>query len=377
MSTPNIANFTPFISIQDPRLDRKKLHTLIDILIITICAVLCNVDDWEHIAEFGKANEEWFKQFLELKHGVPSHDTFGRVFALLDSSEFEKSFIEWMRLLYQVSDGEIVPIDGKSLKGTYDKDLRKTTVHLVSAYATRNGVVLGQIKTAEKSNEITAIPLLLKMLDLKGCIVTIDAAGCQKNIAKGIVDQGADYVLALKGNQGSLHEDVKLYLDTEYNKTKSSIPHASYETIEKDHGRIETRRYWVTENIDWLDNRIKWEGLKSIGMVESTRDLNGKISTERRYYINSIGADVKKFSKAVRTHWHIENKLHWVLDVTFNEDGNRVKHTQAAHNLAIMRRLALNAVKQDTSKGSLKTKMLRAGWNKAALVKLLEYLFKF
>jgi predicted transposase YbfD/YdcC len=377
MEIANIEHFKPFLSIQDPRLERKKLHRLFDILVITICAVLCNVDDWEHIAEFGEANEDWFRGFLELKNGIPSHDTFGRVFSLLNPEEFERCFIEWMKLLYKVSEGEIVAIDGKSLRGTYQKELRKVAVHMVSAYATQNGLVLGQVKTSEKSNEITAIPKLLKLLNLEDCIVTIDAAGCQKTIVTEIVEQKADYVLSLKGNQGTLHEDVKLYLDTESKKSNSHIACDTYETIEKEHGRIDTRRYWITEHIDWLETKEEWKGLKSLGFVESERLIDNITTKERRYFICSIEADAKKFCRAVRKHWYVENKLHWVLDVTFNEDGHQVKNSRAAQNLSMMRRLALNAVKQDKSKGSLKTKMLRAGWNKKFLVKLLGKLFNF
>lgn len=377
MERVNQENFIPFLSIHDPRVERKKLHNLFDILVIAICAILCNIDDWEHIAEFGRANEEWFRGFLGLKNGIPSHDTFGRVFSLLNPEEFEKRFIEWMKLLYKVSEGEIVAIDGKSLRGTYQKERNKVAVHMVSAYGTRNGLVLGQVKTSEKSNEITAIPKLLKLLNLEGCIVTIDAAGCQKEIVRDIIDQKADYVLSLKGNQGRLHEDVKLYLDTEEKKTKSRVTYDSYETIEKEHGRIDTRRYWITESVDWLNSKKDWKGLKSIGFVESERHIDDVIKKERRYFICSIAADAKKFCRAVRDHWQVENKLHWVLDVTFNEDGNQTKNSRAAQNLSMMRRLALNAVKQNKSKGSLKTKMLRAGWNKKFLVELLENLFKF
>ena len=372
-----IEHFEAFLSITDPRLDRKKLHNLFEILIITLCAALCNVDDWEHIAEFGRANEHWFKGFLELENGIPSADTFIRVFTIIDPEEFETSFIAWMQQLYQISDGEIVAIDGKAVKGTYNRELGKTALHLVSAFATQNGLVLGQVATEKKSNEITAIPKLLALLNLKGCIVTIDAMGCQKKIAEKIVEKEADYVLALKGNQGQFHEDIKLFLDTEYNKASSKTKHDIYETIEKDHGRIETRRFWITEAVNWLDEKDKWSKLKSIGVVESLREINGETTQERRYYISSLSANAKQFAKATRQHWGIENKLHWVLDVTFNEDGNQTKNPRTAHNLAIMRRLALNVIRQDESKGSLKTKMLRAGWSKEFRVKLLGRLFKF
>ena len=218
MDKLTIEHFEPFLSITDPRLERKKLHNLFEILVIAICAILCGVDDWEHIAEFGRANEDWFKEFLELENGIPSADTFIRVFTLIDPEEYERSFIAWMQLLYKISEGEIVAIDGKAVKGTYDHDLRKTVLHLVSAFSTQNGLVLGQVATSEKSNEITAIPTLLDLLNLKGCIVTIDAAGCQKAIAKKIAEKEANYILALKGNQEQFHDDIKLFVDTNYER---------------------------------------------------------------------------------------------------------------------------------------------------------------
>lgn len=366
-----------FSQIEDPRLERKKLHELSDILIIAICAILSGVDNWEHIAEFGRSKLTWFKQFLELEHGIPSHDTFGRVFSLLSHDELEKYFISWVQSVAKLVNGEVVAIDGKRMRGSYDTRSDKAAIHMVSAYATQTGLILGQVKTADKSNEITAIPELLNTLYLKGCIVTIDAMGCQTKIAKKIIEQEADYVFSLKGNQGQLHDDVKLYLETAREKDFENISFDYEKTIEKNHGRIETRRYWITENIDWLENKDKWSGLKSIGLVETERMINNKVSKERRCFICSIDADAKKFSRAVRTHWGIENKVHWVLDVTFNEDQHRARIGHSAHNMSILRRLVLNIIKQDTSKGSIKAKRLRAGWNQGFLTQLLGKLINF
>lgn len=364
-------------TIEDPRLERRKLHKLTDILVIAICAILSGVDNWEHIAEFGRSKLPWFKQFLSLPHGIPSHDTFGRVFSLLSHDELEKYFISWVQSAATLINGEVVAIDGKRMRGSYDTRTDKAAIHRVSAYATQAGLLLAQVKTADKSNEITAIPELLNKLYLKGCIVTIDAMGCQTKIVEKIIEQEADYVLSLKGNQGQLHDDVKLYLESGREKNFEGVRCDYEETIEKGHGRIEIRRYWITENIDWIEGKEKWRSLKSIGLVESERRINDKISKERRCFICSIEADAKKFSRAVRTHWDIENKVHWVLDVAFNEDHHRTRMGHSAHNISILRRLALNVIKQDASKGSIKAKRLRAGWNQAFLSQLLAKLINF
>lgn len=366
-----------FSVIKDPRIDRKKLHNLSEILVIAICAILSGVDSWEHIAEFGEAKIDWFKSFLTLEYGIPSHDTFGRVFSLLSPEELESCFVSWVQNAVQLLTGEIIPIDGKRLRGSYDTSSNKAAIHMVSAYASECGLVLGQVKTEDKSNEITAIPELLKTLYIKGCIVTIDAMGCQRNIADKIIEAEADYVLALKGNQGSLHDDVTLYLNDAHKKEFKNIPHDYYETVEKNHGRIEQRKYWITENIHWIESKEKWRGLNSIGLVESTRIIGEDVSTEFRYYICSIEQNAEKFANAVRAHWGIENKVHWILDVTFNEDQHRTREGHSAHNMSILRRFALNILKQDDSKGSIKAKRLRAGWKQDFLVSLLAKLCNF
>lgn len=367
-----------FSKIEDPRLNRKKLHKLIDILVITLCAVICGAELWEDIEAFAHAKYDWLKKFLELPNGIPSHDTLWRVFSLLDSEQFEKSFIAWMSSCVELSDGSIVPIDGKRLRSSNGSVLsNKSAIHMVSAFAAENCLVLGQRKIDDKSNEITAIPKLLETLFLKGCIVTIDAMGCQKNIAEKIIDQGADYVLSLKENHKNLYDDVKLYLDSIADNELKNIPHQIIETHDKGHGRVEARRYYITESIDWLEGKELWKNLKSIGMVESERYVNNVTSIERRYFIASISEDVEIFSKAVRVHWSIENNLHWVLDVVFGDDKAKTSDGNSAENLAIIRRIAYNVVKQDNKKRSIRGKRLDAGWDNDYLMTLLAKVFKF
>jgi len=277
MEIPAGPFFEHFSTIEDPRLNRKKLHKLIDILVITLCATICGAETWEDIETFGYAKYDWFKSFLELPNGIPSHDTLWRVFSLLNPEQFEKNFIAWMKSCVELSAGSIVPIDGKRLGSSHGSiSSGKTAIHMVSAFASENGLVLGQRKIDDKSNEITAIPKLLETLYLKGCIVTIDAMGCQKNIAEKIIAQGADYVLALKENHKKLHEKVKLYLDSIADNKSENIPHQIVTTHDKKHGRVETRRYYITESIDWLEEKSLWKNLTSIGMVESERSINQK-----------------------------------------------------------------------------------------------------
>ncbi len=364
--------------IRDPRIDRSKLHKLGDILFITVCAVLCGCDTWEDIYEFGEIREPWLRQYLELPYGIPSVDTIARVFSLICPEEFECAFRNWVSSLYCTEGERIIAIDGKRLRGTYDNTQGKAAIHLVSAFATEQGLTLAQVKTGDKSNEITAIPELLDALILKGCIVTLDAMGCQKTIVEKIIERKGDYVISLKGNQGQLHGDIKLFLETEKTKDFKDTPHAYYESLEKGHGRIETRRYWISSHISWLENKADWAGLKSIGMVESERDIQGVVSRETRFFISSIAPDGKRFAHAVRQHWAIENNLHWQLDVSFDEDKLRARVRYAAQNLAIVRRMILNVLKQDTTKKtSLKTKRKCAGWSEAYLTKMLATLFKF
>lgn len=368
--------------LPDPRVDRTQDHDLIDILMIAICCLLCGGEGFNDMEDFGQAKRDWFQTFLRLRNGIPSHDTFNRVFSALDPKEFLDCFLRWTQSLRQAVDKEIVALDGKALRRALNQ--KESPKYIVSAWAEANNLVLGQLKVADKSNEITAVPQLLRVLELAGCIVTIDAMGCQKNIAKEIIEADADYVLALKGNQETAYEEVKTFLDETVkeqqamkpSKAKPSQAAASLaikETVEKDHGRIETRRYYQSAELEWFEDRKKWEGLKSVGLVEAVREVDGKTTVERRYYLSSLGLDVDTFARAVRGHWGVENKLHWVMDVVFREDQSRVRTGYAAENLATLRRLALNLLHGDkTKKRGLKGKQLNASWDHSYLLRLLK-----
>jgi predicted transposase YbfD/YdcC len=367
--TSLIEHFSVLVDVRD---EDKRLHKLIDIVIIAVVAVICGADEWTSIEKFGKAKEDWFRQFLELENGIPSHDTFGRVFSLLSARAFEERFREWVQSVAQIHEEQIIAIDGKTLRRSGDKKSGKAPIHMVSAWATANRVVLGQRATEAKSNEITAIPELLDTLLLRGCIVTIDAMGCQRKIAQKIVDQDGEYLLALKGNQSALAEEVEeAFIDADARDYKG-VESDFFETSERGHGRTETRRYWTLTDLDGLSQSGKWAGLDMIGMVESQREQDGKSSTEHRFYIGSIGNDAQRFAKAVRAHWGIENDLHWSLDVSFREDESRVRNRNAAENFAVLRHIALGLLKNEkTAKVGIKTKRLMAGWDERYLAKLL------
>ena len=359
-------------SIRDPRADKNKKHQLRDILVITICGVICGADDWVKIEHFARCKESWFRKFLELPNGIPSHDTFGRLFARLCPEEFRKGFLDWISGVAQLGHQEVVAIDGKTLRRSHDRAKGKAAIQMVSAWASENGMVLGQVKTDSKSNEIRAIPKLLQALALEGTIVTIDAAGCQKQVASLIRKKGADYVLALKGNQAQLYQDIKDYLEMARAEGFKDIAHDYWEETDGGHGRVEIRRYWVVDQLEWLEDRSKWQDLGTIGMVEAERHTNQGRSIETRFYISSLERNAEVFGKAVRKHWTIENRLHWVLDVAFREDDCRVRKDHAPENLAILRHLALNLIRQDkTKKGGIKTKRLVAGWDHDYLLHLL------
>ena len=362
-----------FEGVEDPRIENaNRRHELGEMLVLTILAVICGADSWSSVEEFGEAKLEYLRSVLKLENGIPSHDTLGDLFARLCPEQLQEGFLSWINSLVQVSEGEIVAIDGKTLRHSYDRKAGRGAIHMVSAWASANQMVLGQVKVDEKSNEITAIPALLKVLHLQGTIVTIDAMGCQTAISEQIIERGADYVLSLKGNQGQLHEDVKLFLESAHQKSFAGVVHSYYETLDKGHGRIEIRRYWMTEAIDWLEGKQKWSQLRSIGLVESERQEGEQVSIERRCFIGSIEADAKVFARAVRSHWGIENRLHWSLDMTFREDDCRVRQGYAAQNLATIRHIALNLLKNETSvKRGLQTKRQRAGWDHAYLAKVL------
>ena len=362
-----------FSIIEDPRVDRTKEHALIDILVVALCAMLCGAEGFVDFEQFGHAKIDFLRSFLKLPNGIPSHDTFRRVFAMLDPAQFAECFRNWTESLRKTISAEIVAIDGKTLRGSHDRAKGRPPIHMVSAWARENGLVLGQIKTEEKSNEITAIPELLRTLKLAGCIVTIDAMGCQKEIASEISGAAADYVLALKGNQSTLHDEVASFMEDARAYDFDGVTHGYLETTTRAHGRVEARRYWITEEINWLTHYPQWENLRSVGMVESIRDIAGKLTSERRFFIASIGADAETFARAVRGHWAIENTLHWSLDVSFAEDQCRVRSGYAAENLAILRHASLNILRGDTTKKrGIKGKQKDAGWNHSYLLKLLS-----
>ena len=371
MSSPNpLCIASHFESLADPRLSSKTEHKLLDMIVIAICGVICHADGWVSIAEFGRAKEAWFRQFLELPNGIPSHDTFNRVFARVSPKGFQACFASWVRALSGAYEG-LIAVDGKRLRRSHDRAADQSAIHLVSAWATENALVLGQVKTDEKSNEITAIPQLLELLALEGCLVTIDAMGCQKPIARQIIDQGGDYVLALKGNQSGLLNRVLTAFETAEAVEFQGYTVDTLETQDQGHGRTEIRRYCVL-GTEGLLSAPSWAGLQMIGVVEAERTEQGKTTVEMRYYIGSIEPKAAEFARAVRGHWGIENSLHWVLDVAFREDDCRVRKGYGAENLAVLRHIALNAVKQEkTAKLGVNNKRLRAGWDEAYLAKIL------
>jgi predicted transposase YbfD/YdcC len=360
-----------FGSLKDPRVMGRTRHKLVDILVIAICGVICGADDWVSISDFGKAKEAWFRGFLELPNGIPSHDTFGRTFSLLSPEAFRESFLSWIRSLTDVFEG-LVAIDGKTLRRSHNRRDGTAAIHMVSAWAGEHGLVLGQVKTDEKSNEITAIPELLRALSINGCLVTIDAMGCQKAIAKQIVEQGGDYLLALKGNQSKLADEVEAVFSAADSVGYHGYAVDYHETKERNRGRQEIRRYWSLAAEDLLVNAEAWTTLNMIGMVESERSVNGQTSIEYRYYISSITANAVEFARGVRGHWGIENGLHWVLDVALREDDCRVRKGDAPENMAILRHIAVNALKQEkTKKLGVKNKRLSAGWDETYLARIL------
>lgn len=356
-----------FSEMEDPRIDRTKEHKLEDIIFIAIAAVICGAETWNDIENYGKSKEAWLSQYLELPNGIPSHDTFNRVFSALDPEELESCFLGWVKSVSDLTKGEVVSIDGKSIRGSKDKG-SKSIVHMVSAWANINQLSLGQVKVNDKSNEITAIPKLLEVLAIEGCIVTIDAMGCQTDIAGKIIKGGADYILAVKGNQGGLEEGL---LDT----IKLEKPLATWEDTDFGHGRIETRKCSVYTDLSHIEQPQRWENLKCLVKVEATRHIksSGHEESEVRLYISSLPPDAEKIGKSIRAHWGIENSLHWVLDVAFGEDKSRKRSGDAAQNFSVINRIALNLLKQEKSKKrSIKGKRLDAGWDNDYLIKILK-----
>ena len=362
-----------FENITDPRQPWKVFHNLHEIVVMTICAVMGGCDIWEEVVDFCNVKAEWFRDKLGLllENGVASHDTFQRVFQLINPSELEESFVAWVRSIAVRVKGEIVSIDGKTVCGS--KSEASKAIHMVSAWANTNQLVLGQVKTEEKSNEITAIPQLLDLLELRNCIITIDAMGCQKDIAKKIIKEcESNYVFGLKGNHGTLHGDVALYFESLDKKERN----VSKTITKKDmgHGRVEIREYYLETDIDWLFQKGDWEGLSAIGMVKSKVLIKGVWREETRYFITSL-SDVKSFATAVRAHWGVENSLHWCLDVIFNEDDNRTRKDNSAENFSVIRRIALNILKKFPAKMSLNRKRRKCHYDPDFLAEVLMSIF--
>jgi predicted transposase YbfD/YdcC len=353
-----------FGELEDPRTGNAKRHLLLEILMIALCAVVSGAESCADMALFGRAKQALLKQFLTLPHGVPSHDTFSRVFRLLDPEPFRACFVAFMQRFAATCQG-VVAVDGKTLRRSFDTAAGASPLHLVSAWACEQRLVLGQLAVDGKSNEITAVPRLLRMLALEGSIITADALNCQRAIAEQVVDQGGAYVLALKGNQGTLHDDVRTFLDD------PATPLAVVSDSDGGHGRIEQRQASLTSDIAWLQERHAWPGLKAIGKIVARREAGAKTTVKTRYYLLSTALSPERFNQVVRTHWDIENGLHWVLDVVLNEDQTRNRKDHGPENLALLRRLALNLAKLEPSKGSMRGKLKRAGWDDAFLAALL------
>jgi predicted transposase YbfD/YdcC len=349
-----------FSSLEDPRVERHKRHKLIDIIVLTICAVISGAEGWEAIEAFGEEKQDWLRKWIKLENGIPSHDCIARVIARIEPSKMSECFIAWVQSVSELTLGEVVAIDGKTARRSYNGKDKLGAIHMVSAWASQAGLALGQVKTEAKSNEITAIPTLLDMLDITGCIVTIDAMGCQTAIADKIIEKKAGYVLAVKDNQKHLHETIRDYFEVAVASDNPVLCQMqSHTETNAEHGRIEVRRSYLSTCLDTLPEVSRWKGLKSIGMIESERRVNDKTSIDRRYYLCTL-SDVKSFSYATRAHWGIENSLHWVLDVIFREDDSRIRTGYAPENFNVIRQLAINLLKKEPSKLSIKKKRFKA-----------------
>jgi predicted transposase YbfD/YdcC len=360
-----------FARLEDPRQAAKTLYPLNEVLMVSLCAAICGADSWVEVARFGKLKLDFLRRFLPFKDGVPSHDTFGDVFSALAPEPFKDCFVAWTAALARHIEG-VVAIDGKTLRRSFDRANGQAAIHMVSAWSSSQHLVLGQERVADKSNEITAIPKLLDLLSLAGAIVTIDAIGCQTAIARKIIDQDADYVLALMGYQGNLHRDIELFFQEQVARDFADARFDHHATADADHGRIEERDCWVTDDIDWLkDLHDDWPALRSIVMIRARRTLNGKTSTETRYFISSLAADARQLAEAVRAHWGIENRLHWVLDMTFRDDESRIRKDHAPHNATIIKHMALNMLKKTKGRDSIRVRRKSAGWDNQFLQSVL------
>lgn len=366
-----------FGDITDPRKHHSPPHNLQEMIIIAICGVICGANDWVAIETFGKSKAEWLGTFLRLPNGIPSHTTFGRVFAQIEPEAFQKSFVSWIRAVSQVIEGEVIAIDGKTLRRSHNRGIGKGAIHMVSAWASANRLVLGQVKVDDKSNEITAIPKLLRLLAIKGCIITLDAMGSQTDIVAQAIEQGADYVVALKDNHKKLHQEVTALFNDALADPQTPIPYDSHQTTNKGHGRLEIRRAYVINDpqyITYLDPQHRWAGLQSVVRIEAERHLPDKQPEhETRHYLSSLAGDPSLLNQVIRTHWTIENDLHWTLDVAFREDDSRIRQGKGPENMALLRHIALNLLKQEPSaKTGIHNKRLRAGWDHDYLLKVLH-----
>lgn len=363
-----------FASVPDPRVCARSDHKLLDIIAISILAVICGADGWDELASFGRCKETWLRTFLDLPAGIPSADTFRRVLSALNPEAFRRSFVSWMQTLVGDTKGKLVAIDGKTARRSFDRANEKSALHLVSAWVRDNQLVLGQLATEEKSNEITAIPALLGMIDIRGATITIDAMGAQKEIAKTIVEKEADYILALKGNQGNLHAQVVEFFRDAGTEQFENVSHTFHETQEKAHGRRELRRVWSSMDLSTIPDASKWPSLKSITLIEREREANGKIEVERHYYISSRSrAGARWLSERIRGHWSIENQCHWILDVAFREDDSRIRTDHGPENFGLLRKIALNLLKQEKScKMGIAARRKLSGWDQDYLLKVLS-----
>ena len=374
-------NEQPFASLEecfgdmtDPRVEGRCDHRLVEILLVAVCAVLCGAESWSEVEEFGNTKVAWLKQYLTLEAGIPSHDTFSRVFRLLNADEFQRRFMRWVERHFPLPPGQVIAVDGKTVRGSRDEFRGQDAIHLVSAWASEGGVLLGQRKVDAKSNEMTAVSELLKLLFVKGCIVTVDALNCQKDIAQAVIDQQADYVFALKANHPQLHQDVVDWFGWARAHDFRDVSHSFHQTVNKTHGRIEIRRCWAIADplaLESLAHYQAWAGLRSVVMVQRERRNATQVQTETVYYLSSLPADAQRLLAATRAHWSIENSFHWTLDVIFAEDASRVRLDDAPENLAVIRHIALNLLKRHPAKLSLKRKRFRAALDDTFLFELL------
>ena len=359
-TTPDF--LTHFEAVEDPRQAAKVAYPLDEVLVLVLCAVISGADGWTSIALYGEKKLQFLRRFLPFKHGTPSHDQLGILFSRLDMDAFQRCFIAWIADLHEMLEG-VVAVDGKTLRRSFDTGSKRAAIHMISAFACDQQLILGQRKVDDKSNEITAIPELLALLALKGAIVTIDAMGCQRKICQQIIDQNADYVIGLKGNQGTLREDVELFFDEHLERGIGGDFIRESETVDADHGRIETRRYTICSNTDWLTERHNWPGLKAVIMSEYEREIRGKAETVRRFHIASFIDSPEKMARHIRNHWQVENSLHWVLDVTFRQDDCRIRNGNAAANFATINTAAINLLRRGPGKISLPQKRRSAAWD--------------